>query len=208
MRRITKAIVHYSASKDVPASTIRRWHLNRGFKDCGYHKVIRRDGTVELGRPESEIGAHTKGFNKESLGVVLTGSNDEPWYATDAQYRSLNRVLEDWIAKYGIMTTQIFFHKELNATSCPGRLDKKRILAALEREPMYQRGRSIRWPNVPSGDKIVVGNPHPSKRIKVKIRNGGVTDTQYLRPETSTTITAKGGYLKCRSLAVMDSVYS
>ena len=124
MRRINKVVVHYTVSPDIPASTIKQWHVAKGWGDIGYHKVLRRDGSVELGRPESEIGVHTKGFNKESLAVVLTGSDDLSWYPSNAQEASLKRVVNDWQAKYNIPDNLVFLHKELNQTSCAGRLTK------------------------------------------------------------------------------------
>ena len=54
MRKINKIIVHCTAtqeSKDVSLDEVRRWHLNRGWRDIGYHFLIQRDGTVEEGRP-------------------------------------------------------------------------------------------------------------------------------------------------------------
>ena len=66
MRKINKIIVHCTAtqeSKDVSLDEVRRWHLNRGWRDIGYHFLIQRDGTVEEGRPIEQSGAHTKGHN-------------------------------------------------------------------------------------------------------------------------------------------------
>ena len=135
MRKITKIIVHYTNSGDVPASTIRQWHLANGWADIGYHKVIRRDGSIELGRPESQPGAHTKRFNRESLGVVLTGSDRQSWYPATAQLRSLGNVIDDWQRKYGPAT--VYLHKDLNATSCPGRLELDDIPTDEEDQEMF-----------------------------------------------------------------------
>lgn len=69
-------IVHCSATPpdvDVGVDDIRQWHLARGWDDVGYHFVIRRDGTVEPGRPTEFKGSHVVGRNHESLGVCLVG---------------------------------------------------------------------------------------------------------------------------------------
>ena len=53
-RNISEIIIHCSATKagrEFHADDIRRWHLQRGFADIGYHFVIALDGTVEPGRP-------------------------------------------------------------------------------------------------------------------------------------------------------------
>ncbi|CAK2011153.1 N-acetylmuramoyl-L-alanine amidase [Vibrio crassostreae] len=68
--------VHCSATppqQDVDVAEIRRWHKKRGWRDVGYHFVIRRNGDVELGRPLSQTGAHVKGHNKSNIGVCLVG---------------------------------------------------------------------------------------------------------------------------------------
>ena len=46
-------------------------HLHRGFIDVGYHYVIKRDGTVQAGRPLERQGAHVQGYNHLSVGVCL-----------------------------------------------------------------------------------------------------------------------------------------
>ena len=54
-------ILHCSATKenaDFSAADIKKWHLQRGFKNIGYHYVIRLDGTVEAGRKEDEKSSH------------------------------------------------------------------------------------------------------------------------------------------------------
>ena len=64
MRNINKIIVHCSATPEGKAfsvADIRRWHLQRGFSDIGYHFVIYLDGSVHVGRPLAKAGAHCKG---------------------------------------------------------------------------------------------------------------------------------------------------
>ena len=39
----------------------------------GYHKVIRRDGTIEAGRHLNMAGAHVEGYNGQSIGICLVG---------------------------------------------------------------------------------------------------------------------------------------
>lgn len=70
-------VIHCSdtrPSQDVGADTIRKWHTEeRGWLDIGYHLVIRRDGSVEQGRPLNMIGAHVEGHNSESVSICLVG---------------------------------------------------------------------------------------------------------------------------------------
>lgn len=75
-RVINKIILHCAATpegKDYTVEQIRQMHLARGFNDIGYHFVIYRDGSVHEGRPLSIIGAHTKGYNANSIGICYIG---------------------------------------------------------------------------------------------------------------------------------------
>lgn len=84
MRKITRIVIHCSATRegqDHDVEDIWRWHKQRGFRDVGYHYVVRLDGTVERGRPEEQPGAHVAGrdpvtgvrFNDDSIGICYIG---------------------------------------------------------------------------------------------------------------------------------------
>lgn len=80
MRGIDKIIIHCSATPpnlDIGAKEIRTWHkMDRGWSDIGYHYVVRRQGTIELGRPLAIAGAHARGHNANSIGICLVGGVD------------------------------------------------------------------------------------------------------------------------------------
>jgi N-acetyl-anhydromuramyl-L-alanine amidase AmpD len=88
VRQIKKHIVHCSDSAHGDVGTIRSWHRERGWRDVGYHFVIRRDGEIEVGRTLDEQGAHVKGQNKDSVGTCLIGVND----FTEGQMQALRRL--------------------------------------------------------------------------------------------------------------------
>ena len=72
-------VVHCSATKrtqDIGVVEINRWHRDRGWSGIGYHFVIRRDGTVETGRPINKAGAHAYGVNRVSWGICMVGGLD------------------------------------------------------------------------------------------------------------------------------------
>ncbi|CDF80575.1 N-acetylmuramoyl-L-alanine amidase [Formosa agariphila KMM 3901] len=76
MRDIKYIVVHCSATqagKAFTAKDIDRWHKERGWKGIGYHYVVNIDGSEETGRPEEQIGAHVKDYNKSSIGVCYIG---------------------------------------------------------------------------------------------------------------------------------------
>jgi N-acetyl-anhydromuramyl-L-alanine amidase AmpD len=100
-------VVHCAATPpalNVGVKEIREWHLKRGFKDIGYHFVIRRDGTVERGRPEDEVGAHVEGMNGISVGICLVGGVNEAMKAennfTEAQFQSLEGMINALKKRY------------------------------------------------------------------------------------------------------------
>ncbi|WP_222937731.1 N-acetylmuramoyl-L-alanine amidase [Spartinivicinus ruber] len=69
--------------------------MEQGWSDISYHKVIKRDGTIENGQPEYWVSAHVKGHNSNSLGVCLVDRDQ----FTDAQFDSLEKVIIDWYIK-------------------------------------------------------------------------------------------------------------
>ncbi len=105
MRYIT---IHASAtfpSMDIGVDEIRDWHLARGFNDVGYHEVIRRDGTLELGRPAHIQGAHVLGFNPGNYGICMVGGLKEGTKTpednfTAAQYQTLRKRMVELHAKW------------------------------------------------------------------------------------------------------------
>lgn len=110
MRKIRKIILHCSytpPSMDIGADEIRTWHVrDNGWKDIGYHWVIRRDGIVDPGRPETAVGAHCAGHNADSIGICLVGGMSEhdksaEFNYTAAQMRSLSGLVEQIEDRYG-----------------------------------------------------------------------------------------------------------
>jgi hypothetical protein len=100
IQAVNYIVIHCSATpadRDITEEEIRRWHKKRGWRDIGYHVVIRRGGMVEFGRPLDVRGAHVRGRNHDSVGVCLIGGvtklNKPENNYTDAQWASLDRVV-------------------------------------------------------------------------------------------------------------------
>lgn len=75
-RRIDYIAVHCTATpegRELTVEDIRKIHKANGWSDIGYHYVIYRDGTVHQGRDVDVSGAHVKGYNAHSIGVVYVG---------------------------------------------------------------------------------------------------------------------------------------
>ena len=78
MKKINKIIVHYSAydSDDYQFDLIKKWHMDKGWKDIGYHYLIEFDGTARIGRSILTQGAHSKFNNHDSIGICLAGKDN------------------------------------------------------------------------------------------------------------------------------------
>lgn len=107
-RKATNYIaIHCSATppnRDIGLEEITKMHRSRGFVAVGYHFIIRRDGTVETGRPVDTAGAHVKNYNANSVGVCLVGGVDSRMKAqnnyTPEQWESLSKVVAELKDKY------------------------------------------------------------------------------------------------------------
>ena len=77
---------------------IDEFHKSKGWKCVGYHFYVRRDGTVENGRPIEEPGAHVVGHNRYSIGICYEGglnaSGDDDDTRTPEQVRALRQLVE------------------------------------------------------------------------------------------------------------------
>ncbi len=127
MRKINKLIVHCSATpefKDFDVDDITEWHVKgNGWSDCGYHYVIKLDGTVQDGRPIEKIGAHCKGNNRDSIGICYIGGMDknmENWKdtRTTEQCDSLYNLLSE--LKIEFPDVIVYGHKDFtDKKECP-----------------------------------------------------------------------------------------
>lgn len=96
MRTITLIIIHCSAvrpNQTSSAQQIDSWHRKRGWSGIGYHYVVRRDGTVERGRPEAKVGAHCLNHNRHSIGVCYEGGLDAQGRPADTRTEAQKRAL-------------------------------------------------------------------------------------------------------------------
>lgn len=153
---VKAAFVHHTASgnnyacKDAPAvlRSLYRYHVvSSGWRDIGYNFAIDKCGTVYEGRAggvaKAVLGAHTMGFNTDSMGVAVIGtfsSTAPPKAAVDSVARltawKLGLFGADPRAKTtlrsgggnlytkgsNVRLNVISGHRDGFATECPGRL--------------------------------------------------------------------------------------
>lgn len=126
MRDVNKIILHCTATpegRDVSVAEVRDWHVgHNGWSDIGYHYLITLNGTVEVGRPESKIGAHTRGHNRHSIGVAYVGGMDKEFKnpkdtRTTEQKEALIWLIDELKRKYSDST--VHGHNEFASKACP-----------------------------------------------------------------------------------------
>ena len=119
-------VVHHigmANNDDVSAETVHQWHLNNGWSGIGYHFLIRKDGTIEEGRPLGTVGAHVYGENRHTVGINLVG-NFESAVPTEAQKTAAAHLIASLCTVYQldpVWESTVKGHCDLNATACPGR---------------------------------------------------------------------------------------
>lgn len=124
MRSIDKIILHCTATpagREVSVDEIRRWHIERGFSDVGYHYVIHLDGTVSYGRPLSLPGAHCKGHNAHSIGVCYVGGCDKQMRPHDTRTAAQRTAMLQLVRhlKQQHPKATIHGHYEFDRKACP-----------------------------------------------------------------------------------------
>ena len=107
MKTIDSIVIHCTATKEgqnFRAADIDRWHRQRGWKMIGYNYVIGLDGKIEEGRPLTMNGAHCKGWNDHSIGIVYVGGLDRSGKSKDtrtlAQKKAMHLLVEQLMEKY------------------------------------------------------------------------------------------------------------
>lgn len=101
---------------------IRQSHLNRRgepFGDIGYHYLIDPAGRVWQGRDTSWQGAHVARQNEGNLGICVLGNYNRQ-SPNRAQCAAVDRFVKAQMSRYGVGINNVFVHRELAQTECPG----------------------------------------------------------------------------------------
>ena len=126
IRKSTEYIViHCAATKasmDIGLTEIRKWHVqDNGWRDVGYHYIIRRNGEVELGRSIRDTGAHAAGYNHKSVSVCMVGGMAEDNSAennfTAQQWTALLDLVKQLKSDYP--DADVIGHNEISEKECP-----------------------------------------------------------------------------------------
>ena len=104
---------------------IQDYHQNaKGWIDIGYHFLIDPLGDIFEGRPVLVVGAHVAGKNTNNVGISIMGNyhppvNNEVTQKSIDSIITLIKYLKD---KFKIPKNEIYGHRDLGATDCPGDL--------------------------------------------------------------------------------------
>lgn len=82
-RDVTEVVTHWSethTNKNIGSEEINKYHLDLGLDGIGYHYVIRRDGSLQRGRPVNTQGQHApvNSHDLRSIGIVFVGGINVP----------------------------------------------------------------------------------------------------------------------------------
>ncbi|MFE0602291.1 peptidoglycan recognition family protein [Streptomyces sp. NPDC058892] len=138
--RPERIVVHHTATANVTdysqqrayalAKAIQNYHMNaQGWIDTGQHFTISRGAFVLEGRHHSlaELNtgrrqvraAHCVGQNTVSIGIENEGTYTSQ-APPAAQFAALADLCARVCSQYGLPASEIYGHRDFNATSCPG----------------------------------------------------------------------------------------
>lgn len=129
-RPIHTVFLHCSASDRPEHDSVEvfdAWHRARGFNGIGYHFVINKAGTFQVGRALSLIPSAQSGHNKGSVAICLHGLREDLF--TSAQFATLiamATVIRNTYARVG-QAIRFRGHCEVSAKACPV-FDYRRVL--------------------------------------------------------------------------------
>ncbi|XP_050360495.1 uncharacterized protein LOC126780241 isoform X1 [Nymphalis io] len=100
---------------------IQSFHIeSRGWYDIGYNFLVGGDGSVYYGRGWDYEGAHTKGYNKYSIGIAFIGTfnNDPP---SKQQIAACQKIIKRGVQLQKLSKDyKLFAHRQLMSTLSPG----------------------------------------------------------------------------------------
>ena len=80
-REITEVVCHWTetpTNKNIGSEEINNLHVDQGLNGIGYHYMIRRDGSIQRGRPVNIEGEHAINHNQRSIAVCSVGGINVP----------------------------------------------------------------------------------------------------------------------------------
>lgn len=146
----------------------KKWNFKSslGFY-AGYHYEIAKDGTVRQARNDNEHGAHTIGYNHNSIGIVLDGDfeNEKP---TTEQLASLKKLVTRLNKLYNFK--KIGGHRDFDRRTCPGKYMTDTMINNLTKNDM-------RYVKTISGSQEYLLDDN----LMIKLNIGDVPEREFLQ---------------------------
>lgn len=100
---------------------IQRYHIeSRRFDDIAYNFLVGGDGFVYVGRGWDFQGAHTKGFNANSICIAFIGTFDN-YAPTEPQLDAAKKLIEEGVQLKKLPEDYALYgHRQLTPTQSPG----------------------------------------------------------------------------------------
>lgn len=104
---------------------VRQWHIARGWRDIGYHRLFDPFGNMALGRSLYDIGAGCKGRNRGVIHVAMCNVNEitEMGEFGDFYTRGTRVAVRDWLLELEELHGDelvVTGHNQFAPKLCPG----------------------------------------------------------------------------------------
>jgi len=128
-RPVTRIVIHCTATH--PNATVEAilnyWRNTLGWRNPGYHRIIRADGSCEQLHPFELVANGARGYNRSSIHISYIGGIDRDGLPKDTRTQAQQAALivqvtraQDWITDQGLPEAEIVGHRDLNPSkACP-----------------------------------------------------------------------------------------
>lgn len=100
---------------------IQAYHMNeKHYDDIGYNFLIGSDGNVYVGRNWDYAGAHTRGYNVDSVGIAFIGYFEKKSPTSEALNAAQQLIASGLDGKKLSQDYKLYGHKQLAASTSPG----------------------------------------------------------------------------------------
>ena len=128
-RKWSWIVIHHSGTVAGTMASLREHHLaDLAMSDVAYHFIIRgsgpQAGEVEIAarwtaqRPGAHAGVRE--YNEQGIGICLVG-DFERTTVSPRQFAAALRLVRALQEKFGIPAGHVVLHRDIRATSCPGK---------------------------------------------------------------------------------------
>ena len=115
---------HEGRSAESVLLSVREWHVARGWRKEGYHRIIIPNGQMAIGRSLYEIGAGVEGHNRGKIHIALCNVNkvDRIGQFKDFYTKEQRIALRDYLLELEELTgpLRVSGHNDYANRLCPG----------------------------------------------------------------------------------------